>query len=43
MLYAKLCYHDEAAVGAWSKDDDAAMMAKLSVVHGKLAAAGSAR
>jgi hypothetical protein len=40
MLYAILCYHDEAAVGAWSKDEDDAVMAKLSVVHEKLAQQG---
>lgn len=40
MLYAILCYHDEAVVGAWSKDEDDAVMAKLAVVHGKLATAG---
>ncbi|MDB5615856.1 YciI family protein [Tardiphaga sp.] len=40
MLYAILCYHDEAVVGAWSKDEDDAVMAKLAVVHGKLAASG---
>ena len=40
MLYAILCYHDEAVVGAWSKDEDDAVMAKLHVVHGKLAAQG---
>ena len=40
MLYAILCYHDEAVVGAWSKDEDAAVMAKLDVVHNRLAAQG---
>ncbi|MBC7577188.1 YciI family protein [Tardiphaga sp.] len=40
MLYAILCYHDEAVVGAWSKDEDDAVMARLAVVHGKLAAQG---
>jgi hypothetical protein len=40
MLYAILCYHDEAVVGAWSKDEDDAVLAKLAVVHGKLAAQG---
>lgn len=40
MLYAILCYHDEAAVGAWSKDEDDAVMAKLMVVHDKLAQQG---
>jgi hypothetical protein len=36
MLYAILCYHDEDLVGSWSKDQDAAVMAKLSVVQGRL-------
>ena len=40
MLYAILCYHDEAVVGAWSKDEDAAVMTKLDVVHSRLAAQG---
>ena len=40
MLYAILCYHDEAVVGGWSKDEDDAVMAKLAVVHGKLAQQG---
>jgi hypothetical protein len=40
MLYAILCYHDEAVVGGWSKDEDDNVMAKLAVVHGKLAAQG---
>jgi hypothetical protein len=40
MLYAILCYHDEAAVGAWTKDEDDVVMAKLSVVHDKLARQG---
>jgi hypothetical protein len=40
MLYAILCYHDEAVVGAWSKDEDDAVLSKLAVVHGKLAAQG---
>ena len=40
MLYAILCYHDEDAVGAWSKEQDAAVMQKLAVVQDKLAKAG---
>jgi hypothetical protein len=40
MLYAILCYHDEAAVGAWSKEEDAAVMSKLQVVQQKLAKEG---
>jgi len=36
MLYAILCYHDEDFVGSWSKEHDAAVMAKLSVVQEKL-------
>ena len=33
MLYAILCYHDEDAVGSWSKEQDAAVMSKLAVVQ----------
>jgi len=33
MLYAILCYHDEDAVGSWSKEQDAAVMKKLAVVQ----------
>ena len=33
MLYAILCYHDEDFVGSWSKEQDAAVMSKLSVVQ----------
>jgi hypothetical protein len=40
MLYAILCYHDEDFVGSWSREEDAAVMQKLAVVHGKLAEAG---
>ena len=40
MLYAILCYHDEDAVFSWSKAEDDAVMAKLAVVHQKLAANG---
>jgi hypothetical protein len=36
MLYAILCYHDEDFVGSWTQDQDAAVMAKLAVVHEKL-------
>ena len=40
MLYAILCYHDETAVAAWSKDEEAAVMAKLGTVQEKLAKQG---
>lgn len=40
MLYAILCYHSEEAVGAWSKEEDDAVMAKLTVVQEKLAREG---
>ena len=36
MLYAILCYHDEDVVGSWSREQDAAVMEKLAVVHEKL-------
>ena len=40
MLYAILCYHDEDVVGAWSKAEDEAVLAKRAVVTDRLAAAG---
>jgi hypothetical protein len=40
MLYAILCYHDEDVVCAWSKEQDAAVMEKLSVVQEKLTQQG---
>jgi len=40
MLYAILCYHDEDTVGSWSKEHDAAVMQKLSVVQDKLTQQG---
>src|SRR5215475_8119140 len=39
-MYALLCYHSEDVVCSWSKEQDAAVMAKLGVVHEKLAKAG---
>lgn len=36
MLYAILCYHDEDVVGAWSAEQDAAVMQKLAVVQERL-------
>ncbi len=36
MLYAILCYDSEAVVGAWTKEQDAAAIAKLDVVQEKL-------
>ena len=40
MLYAFLCYNSEAVVGSWTKEEDDAVMAKLSVVHEKVARQG---
>jgi hypothetical protein len=40
MLYAILCYHDEAVVGSWSKEEDDAVLAKRARVAEKLAAQG---
>jgi hypothetical protein len=40
MLYAILCYDSEQAVGAWTKEEDDAAMARLMVVQDRLAAAG---
>ena len=40
MLYAILCYDSEDVVGAWTQDEDAAVMAKLGVVQDKLVAQG---
>lgn len=40
MQYAILCYHDENVVCAWSKEHDDAVMAKLAVVHEKVARQG---
>lgn len=40
MLYAFLCYHDEDTVCAWTKEQDDAVMAKLSMVHAPLQKAG---
>jgi hypothetical protein len=37
MQYAILCYHDEKVTCAWSKEHDDAVMAKLAVVHERLA------
>jgi hypothetical protein len=40
MLYAILCYNDEKAVYSWSKEEDAAVMTKLTAVQEKLTKAG---
>ena len=37
MLYAILCYDDEAAVCAWSKEHDQEVMERLGVVQRRLA------
>jgi hypothetical protein len=41
MMYALLCYHSEDVVCSWSKEQDAAVLAKLAVVQQKLAQAGT--
>jgi hypothetical protein len=40
MFYALLCYHSEDVVCSWSKEEDAAVMAKLGVVQERLTKAG---
>ena len=40
MQYAILCYHDEDIVWSWSKEEDAAVMARLGVVQERLRANG---
>lgn len=40
MLYAILCYHDEAVVNAWSKAEDDAVLAKRAKVTDELARQG---
>jgi hypothetical protein len=40
MLYAILCYDSEAVIGSWTKEQDAAVIAKLDVVTDRLAREG---
>jgi hypothetical protein len=40
MLYAILCYNDEDFTGSWTKEQDAAVMKKLTAVQDKLAQQG---
>lgn len=40
MLYAILCYNSEAAVSSWTKEHDAAVMARHGELMGGLAAQG---
>jgi hypothetical protein len=40
MIYALLCYHSEDVVCSWSKEEDAAVMAKLGAVQDRLTKAG---
>jgi hypothetical protein len=40
MLYAILCYDSDEVVGAWSPEQDAAVMASLGVVQDKLESQG---
>ena len=40
MLYALLCYNKEDVVWSWTKEEDDAVMSRLSVVHEKLVGEG---
>src|SRR5258708_36146192 len=40
MLYTLLCYNKEDVVWSWSKQEDDAVMARLSVVHERLVQEG---
>jgi hypothetical protein len=40
MLYAILCYDHEDVVGAWTKEEDDAVMVRLGAVQEKLAKEG---
>ncbi len=40
MQYAILCYHSEDVVCSWTREEDDAVMAKLKVVHDRVAKAG---
>lgn len=40
MLYAILCYNSEDIVGAWTRQEDDEVMARLGVVQEKLAKSG---
>ena len=40
MLYALLCYNSEEMVTSWTKEEDDAVMARLDVVHKRLADEG---
>ncbi len=40
MQYAILCYHDEKVVCSWSREEDDAVMARLDVIHDRLARDG---
>ena len=40
MLYTILCYNDEDVVWSWSKQEDAAVMARIGVVQDRLTKAG---
>ena len=40
MLYTLLCYNKEDVVWSWSKEEDDAVMGRLSTVHEKLVKEG---
>ena len=40
MLYTILCYNSEPVITQWTKEEDDAVMARLAVVHEKIASRG---
>lgn len=40
MLYAILCYNSETVIGSWTKEQDDAVMDKLTAINDKLAKQG---
>jgi hypothetical protein len=40
MLYAVLCYHEEDVVSSWSRQEEQAVMGRLSVIQDRVAKAG---
>jgi hypothetical protein len=40
MLYAVLCYHEEDVVSSWSRQEEQAVMGRLSVIQDRVAKSG---
>jgi hypothetical protein len=40
MLYAVLCYHEEDVVSSWNRQEEQAVMGRLSVIQDRVAKAG---